>query len=214
MWAAGCPTAMTARWGMPFRLVALKHSKHEMSNLLVFSGADTSADNSVKPARDKVADSSGKKDIGKDQPAAPEPAVADSGKALPADKASSDDATATADDTTETVQTPVADAAGTGLDITRAQWRVAVATNEGIAGARHGPPVIGGVGEHAGNALGTGQALLGHGRSRAVRADHHAGAHAFQRPAAGAAEGDERVALIVTLAAWENHESRGAHYRE
>ncbi|KQT67061.1 MULTISPECIES: flagellar hook-length control protein FliK [unclassified Pseudomonas] len=70
-----------------------------------------SADNSVKPARDKVADSSGKKDIGKEQSAAPEPAVADSGKALPADKASSDDATATADDTTETVQTPVADAA-------------------------------------------------------------------------------------------------------
>ena len=70
-----------------------------------------SADNSVKPARDKVADSSGKEDIGKDQSAAPEPAVADSGKALPADKASSDDATATADDTTETVQTPVADAA-------------------------------------------------------------------------------------------------------
>ncbi len=71
-----------------------------------------SADNSVKPARDKVADSSGKKDIGKDQSAAPEPAVADSGKALPAEKAAaSDDATATADDTTETVQTPVADAA-------------------------------------------------------------------------------------------------------
>ncbi|MGA5483879.1 flagellar hook-length control protein FliK [Pseudomonas siliginis] len=71
-----------------------------------------SADNSVKPARDKVADSSGKKDIGKEHSAAPEPAVADSGKALPADKAAaSDDATATADDTTETVQTPVADAA-------------------------------------------------------------------------------------------------------
>ncbi|MBR7196647.1 MULTISPECIES: flagellar hook-length control protein FliK [Pseudomonas] len=70
------------------------------------------ADNSVKPARDKVADSSGKKDIGKDQSAAPEPAIADSGKALPADKApASDDATATADDTAETVQTPVADAA-------------------------------------------------------------------------------------------------------
>jgi flagellar hook-length control protein FliK len=71
-----------------------------------------SADNSIKPARDKVADSSGKKDIVKDQSAAPEPAVADSGKALPADKAAtSDDATATADDTAETVQTPVADAA-------------------------------------------------------------------------------------------------------
>lgn len=71
-----------------------------------------SADNSVKPARDKVADGSAKKDIGKDQSAAPEPAVADSGKALPADKAAaSDDATATVDDTAETVQTPVADAA-------------------------------------------------------------------------------------------------------
>ncbi|MFJ4494292.1 flagellar hook-length control protein FliK [Pseudomonas atacamensis] len=71
-----------------------------------------SADNSVKPARDKVADSSGKKDIGKDQSAAPESAVADSGKVLPADKApAGDDATATADDTAETVQTPVADAA-------------------------------------------------------------------------------------------------------
>ena len=70
------------------------------------------ADNSVKPARDKVADNSGKKDVGKDQSAAPEPAVADSGKALPADKAAaSDDAAATADDTAETVQTPVADAA-------------------------------------------------------------------------------------------------------
>ncbi|WP_448694867.1 flagellar hook-length control protein FliK [Pseudomonas moraviensis] len=71
-----------------------------------------SADNSVKPARDKVADNSGKKDIGKDQSAAPEPAVADSGKALPADKAAaSDDAAATADDTAETVQTPVVDTA-------------------------------------------------------------------------------------------------------
>ncbi|KIP95654.1 flagellar hook-length control protein FliK [Pseudomonas fluorescens] len=71
-----------------------------------------STDNSVKPARDKVADNSGKKDIGIDQSAAPEPAVADSGKALPADKATaSDDAAATADDTAETVQTPVVDTA-------------------------------------------------------------------------------------------------------
>lgn len=71
-----------------------------------------SADNPVKPARDKVADNSGKNDIGKDQSAAPEPAVADSGKALPADKAAaSDDAAATADDTAETVQTPVVDTA-------------------------------------------------------------------------------------------------------
>lgn len=71
-----------------------------------------SADNSVKPARDKVADGSNKKDVGKDQSAAPEPAVADSGKALPAEKpAASEDANAADDDATETVQTPVADAA-------------------------------------------------------------------------------------------------------
>lgn len=71
-----------------------------------------SADNSVKPGRDKVADSSGKKDIGKDQSAAPQPAVADSGKALPADKAAaSDDPTATDDASKETVNPPVADAA-------------------------------------------------------------------------------------------------------
>ncbi|AMT87975.1 MULTISPECIES: flagellar hook-length control protein FliK [Pseudomonas] len=71
-----------------------------------------SADNAVKPARDKVADSSGKKDIGKDQSAAPQPAVADSGKALPADKAAaSDDPTATDDASKETVNPPVADAA-------------------------------------------------------------------------------------------------------
>jgi len=70
------------------------------------------ADNSIKPARDKVADGSNKKDVGKDQSAAPEPAVADSGKALPAEKpAASEDANAADDDATETVQTPVADAA-------------------------------------------------------------------------------------------------------
>ncbi|KIF63580.1 flagellar hook-length control protein FliK [Pseudomonas fluorescens] len=70
-------------------------------------------DNSLKPARDKVADNSGKKDLGKDQSAAPTPAVADSGKALPADKpatAATDDTT-TDDEAVETLPTPVADAA-------------------------------------------------------------------------------------------------------
>jgi len=68
-------------------------------------------DNSVKPARDKVADNSGKKDAGKDQSAAPDVTVADSGKALPADKTSStaaDDKVAS-DDTSDTPTTPVAD---------------------------------------------------------------------------------------------------------
>ena len=66
-----------------------------------------SADNSVKSARDKVADTGGKKDAGTDQSAAPEPAVADSGKALPADTAASSDGKAASDDG---AQTPVADA--------------------------------------------------------------------------------------------------------
>ncbi|WP_236193806.1 flagellar hook-length control protein FliK [Pseudomonas glycinae] len=71
-------------------------------------------DNSTKPARDKVADNGGKKDLGKDQSAAPEPAVADSGKALPADKpatAATDDKTATDDDSADTAPAPVVDTA-------------------------------------------------------------------------------------------------------
>ncbi|WP_085648522.1 MULTISPECIES: flagellar hook-length control protein FliK [unclassified Pseudomonas] len=71
-------------------------------------------DNSLKPARDKVADNSGKKDLGKDQSAAPTPAVADSGKALPADKpttAATDDKTMADDETAETAPAPVADTA-------------------------------------------------------------------------------------------------------
>ncbi|EJN35804.1 flagellar hook-length control protein FliK [Pseudomonas sp. GM80] len=71
-----------------------------------------STDNSLKPARDKVADNSGKKDLGKDQSAAANPAVADSGKALPADKpVAADDKAASDDDSADTPQTPVADAA-------------------------------------------------------------------------------------------------------
>ena len=71
------------------------------------SKAAVAADNSLKSTRDKVADSSGKKDVGTDQSAAPEPAIADSGKSLPADKAASSDDKAGSDDG---AQTPVADA--------------------------------------------------------------------------------------------------------
>lgn len=71
-----------------------------------------STDNSPKPSRDKMADNSGKKDIGKDQSAAAQPAVADSGNDLPADKtAATDDTTASSDDSTDTSQPPVVDAA-------------------------------------------------------------------------------------------------------
>lgn len=59
------------------------------------------ADNSPKPVRDKSVDNSPKKDVASDQSAAPQPAVADSGKTLPADKPVSSDskpATAASDD--------------------------------------------------------------------------------------------------------------------
>ncbi|WP_367374728.1 flagellar hook-length control protein FliK [Pseudomonas lini] len=71
------------------------------------------ADGSAKPARDKVSDSVGKKDVSNDKSAAPEPTVADSGNSLPADKpAQADDSTASDDapDTAET-STPVVDTA-------------------------------------------------------------------------------------------------------
>ncbi len=69
-----------------------------------------STDNPAKTARDKAADSAGKKDLAKDQSAAPAPAVADSGNALPADKSAAADDAAASDDTTDPAQTPVADA--------------------------------------------------------------------------------------------------------
>ncbi|MGS0544797.1 flagellar hook-length control protein FliK [Pseudomonas sp. Y5-11] len=75
-----------------------------------------SADSSLKPSRDKVADNSDKKDFGKDKSAATQPAVADSGNALPADKTAStaSDEQAAADKAAtdaaaDSAQTPVAD---------------------------------------------------------------------------------------------------------
>ena len=69
------------------------------------------ADAQLKSARDKVADTSGKKDVSKDQSAPAKPAVADSGNPLPADKpVAADDKTASSDDTADTTQTPVTDA--------------------------------------------------------------------------------------------------------
>ncbi|MFJ2282637.1 flagellar hook-length control protein FliK [Pseudomonas sp. NPDC087803] len=73
-----------------------------------------STDSSLKSARDKVVDSSDKKDLGKDQSAAAQQTVADSGNALPADKGAataSDDQAAADDAAADTTQTPVADTA-------------------------------------------------------------------------------------------------------
>lgn len=71
-----------------------------------------STDNSLKPARDKVADNSNKQDAGKSSPAAAQQSVADSGNALPADKpasAAADDQQASDDAAVDSAQAPVAD---------------------------------------------------------------------------------------------------------
>jgi len=69
-------------------------------------------DGSPKPIRDKASDGPAKKDVGDDKSAAPEPAVADSGKTLPADKpVAADDKAASDDAAADTVQAPVADTA-------------------------------------------------------------------------------------------------------
>jgi len=71
-----------------------------------------STDNSLKPARDKVADNSNKQDAGKSSPAAAQQSVADSGNALPADKPAStaaDDQQASDDAAADSAQAPVAD---------------------------------------------------------------------------------------------------------
>jgi len=73
------------------------------------------ADSLVKPLRDKGPDSSAKKEVGKDQSAAPDKTVADSGNALPDDNtvasARNTDSAADNDSADPAQQAPVADAA-------------------------------------------------------------------------------------------------------
>ncbi|MHC8378268.1 flagellar hook-length control protein FliK [Pseudomonas sp. MDT1-16] len=69
------------------------------------------SDGSAKPVRDKTPDSLGKKDVDNDKSAAPEPAVADSGKSLPADKPAPADDKAASDQASDSAETSVADAA-------------------------------------------------------------------------------------------------------
>jgi flagellar hook-length control protein FliK len=68
------------------------------------------ADKSAKPATDNAPQDTGKPDVSSDKAAAPEPAVADSGNSLPADKPAPTDDTTASDDEPETTDTPVADA--------------------------------------------------------------------------------------------------------
>ena len=69
-------------------------------------------DGALKTARDKASDSAAKKDVAGNKAAAPEPAVADSGKSLPADKATAGDDKAASngsatDDAAQADSTPV-----------------------------------------------------------------------------------------------------------
>ncbi|SDO35670.1 flagellar hook-length control protein FliK [Pseudomonas arsenicoxydans] len=67
------------------------------------------ADKPAKPVADSGPKGSGKKDVSNDKPAAPEPAVADSGNSLPADKPAQANDTTTSDNKTDVTATPVAD---------------------------------------------------------------------------------------------------------
>ncbi|MCS3836300.1 flagellar hook-length control protein FliK [Pseudomonas sp. JAI111] len=67
------------------------------------------ADKPAKPVADSGPKGSGKTDVSNDKPAAPEPAVADSGNSLPADKPAQANDTTTSDDKTDVTATPVAD---------------------------------------------------------------------------------------------------------
>ncbi|WP_095195717.1 flagellar hook-length control protein FliK [Pseudomonas sp. Irchel 3A7] len=102
--ASANSTALSAEPGDKASSFAQVYAKQAQSKPVA------AADGSAKPARDKAADSTGKKDVADDKSAAPEPVVADSGKTLPADKpAQVDDKTS--DESADTTQTPVADAA-------------------------------------------------------------------------------------------------------
>lgn len=69
------------------------------------------SDKPAKPVADSGPKGSGKKDVSNDKPAAPEPAVADSGNSLPADKPAQANDTTSSDNKTDVTATPVADTA-------------------------------------------------------------------------------------------------------
>jgi flagellar hook-length control protein FliK len=84
------------------------------SEVYATQGRDKSVapmDGPMKPPRDKEAGNAGNKDKGRDNAAAEKPAVADSGKSLPADKPAQADDKPDGADTTDAGQVPVADAA-------------------------------------------------------------------------------------------------------
>jgi len=103
--ASANSTALTAEPGDKASSFAQVYAKQAQNK------PASAADGAAKPVSDKAADNAGKKDVADDSSAAAEPAVADSGKTLPADKPAQADDKAASDDSADTAQTPVADAA-------------------------------------------------------------------------------------------------------
>ncbi|MDZ5434554.1 flagellar hook-length control protein FliK [Pseudomonas fluorescens] len=102
--ASANSTALSAEPGDKASSFAQVYAKQAQSKPVA------AADGSARPVRDKAADSTGKKDVADDKSAAPEPVVAESGKTLPADKTAQVD-DKTSDESADTAQTPVAEAA-------------------------------------------------------------------------------------------------------
>ncbi|MEJ5058259.1 MULTISPECIES: flagellar hook-length control protein FliK [unclassified Pseudomonas] len=71
----------------------------------------TADDAPTKSVRDKASDNTGKKDLADDKAAATEPAIADSGKTLPAEKPAASGDQAASDDDAQSTQAPVVDTA-------------------------------------------------------------------------------------------------------
>ncbi|WP_433736628.1 flagellar hook-length control protein FliK [Pseudomonas putida] len=103
--ASAKSTALTAEPGDKAASFSQVYAKQAQSK-----PAETT-DSSVKPLRDKTQDDAGKQDVADDHSATPEPAVADSGKSLPADQPAPADDKAASDDAADCAQTPVADTA-------------------------------------------------------------------------------------------------------
>ena len=92
------------------------------------------ADKSARPATDNAPHSAGKPDVSNDKAAAPEPAVADSGNSLPADKpAQADDETAS-DDEPDTADAPDAGRRYRACDPTLDPALMRLSTGGGSAG--------------------------------------------------------------------------------
>jgi flagellar hook-length control protein FliK len=97
----------------------------------------TPDDATTKPMRDKASDNTGKKDLADDKSAAAEPAVAESGKTLPAEKPAASDDQVASDEDALAAQTPVVDVAPVDPALDPALMQPVVAAPVAVT-----PPVV------------------------------------------------------------------------